>query len=77
MKIENNNIFWIFSEKYGKNSKKVKNDKNGSDIDKKRSKLMKNEINNIFWIVSEKYGNMSKKVKNDENRSDIDEKGQN
>ena len=27
------NIFSIFSEKYGKMSKKVKNDENGSDID--------------------------------------------
>ena len=28
-----NNYFWIFSEKYGKMSKNVKNDENGSDID--------------------------------------------
>ena len=34
MKNEKNNIFWTFSEKYGKMSKKVKNDENGSDIDK-------------------------------------------
>ena len=27
------NIFWIFSEKYGKMSKNMKNDENGSDID--------------------------------------------
>ena len=33
MKNEKNNIFWIFSEKYGKLSKKVKNDENRSDID--------------------------------------------
>ena len=30
-----NDIFWIFSEKYRKMSKKVKNDKNGSDIGEK------------------------------------------
>ena len=29
-------FFWIFSEEYGKMWKKVKNDENGSDIDKKR-----------------------------------------
>ena len=33
MKNEKNNYFWIFSEKYEKMSKKVKNDENGSDID--------------------------------------------
>ena len=35
MKKEKNNIFWIFSGKYGKMSKKVKNDKKGSDIAEK------------------------------------------
>ena len=30
---EKNNYFWIFSEKYEKMSKKVKNGENGSDID--------------------------------------------
>ena len=35
MKKCKNNIFSIFSEKYGKMSKKVKNDENGSDIEKK------------------------------------------
>ena len=35
MKNENSNIFWTFSEKYGKMSKKVKNDEKGSDIDEK------------------------------------------
>ena len=33
MKNEKNNVFWKFSEKYGKVSKKLKNDENGSDID--------------------------------------------
>ena len=33
MKNEENNYFLIFSEKYGKMWKKVKNDENGSDID--------------------------------------------
>ena len=33
MKNVKNNYFWIFSEKYEKMSKKVKNGKNGSDID--------------------------------------------
>ena len=32
---DKNDIFWIFSEKYGKMSTKVKNDENGSDIDEK------------------------------------------
>ena len=77
MKNEKNNIFSFFSEKYVKISKKVKNDENGSDIDKKRSKLMNIAKNNIFPIFSEEYGKMSKKVKNDENGSDIDKKGQN
>ena len=35
MENEKNNIFLIFSEKYGKMSKKEKNDENGSDIDEK------------------------------------------
>ena len=35
MKNEKNDIFWIFSEKYRKMSKKVENDENGSDIDEK------------------------------------------
>ena len=35
MKNEEKNIFWIFLEKYGKISKKVKTDENGSDIDGK------------------------------------------
>ena len=32
---EKDNYFWIFSEKYGKMSNKVKNDEKGSDIDEK------------------------------------------
>ena len=35
MKNEKNNMFSIFSEKYGKISKKDKNNENGSDIDEK------------------------------------------
>ena len=35
MKNEKNNIFWTFPEKYGKMSKKVKNDEKVSDIDEK------------------------------------------
>ena len=35
MENEKNNIFRIFSEKYGEMRKKVKNDKNGSEIDEK------------------------------------------
>ena len=72
-----NNIFRIFSEKYGKMWKKVKNDENGWDIDKK-GQIWRNLKKKIFsGFFSEKYGNMSKIVKNDENRSDIDEKGKN
>ena len=33
MRNEKNNIFSIFSEKFEKMSKKVKNDENGSDIE--------------------------------------------
>ena len=74
MKNEKNNIFWIFSEKYGKMSKKVKNDENGSDIVWKSQNWWK--MNKIIFcgFLSEKYGKMSQKVKNDD---DIDEKGQN
>ena len=35
MRNERNNIFSIFSEKFGKMLKKVKNDENRSDIDEK------------------------------------------
>ena len=56
--------------------KKVKNDENGSDIDKNVT-IDEKMQNNSFSIFSEKYGKMSKKVKNDEKGSDIDEKGQN
>ena len=66
MKNENDNIFWTFSEKYGKKSKKVKNDEKRVRYWWKRSKLIKNEKNNIFWTFSEKYGKKPKKVKNDE-----------
>ena len=34
-KLKKNNIFSILSEKYGKMSKKVKNDENGSDMNEK------------------------------------------
>ena len=33
--MKKNNIFWIFSEKYGKMSKKVENDENELAIDEK------------------------------------------
>ena len=35
MENEKNNMFWLFSGKYGKMSKKVKNDEKGSDIAEK------------------------------------------
>ena len=35
MKNEKNNIFWIFSEEYGKMSEKSENDEKVSDIDEK------------------------------------------
>ena len=70
MKKCKNNIFSIFSEKYGKMSKKVKNDRNGSDIYETGKKY-------YFLIISEKFGKMLKKLKNDKNGSDIDEKGHN
>ena len=35
MKNEKNNFIWTFSKKYGKMSKKVKNDEKWSDIDEK------------------------------------------
>ena len=35
MRKENNNIFWIFSEKIWKNVEKSENDENGSDIDRR------------------------------------------
>ena len=69
-------FFSIVSEKYGKMSKKVKNDENGSDIDKKGQNWWKMKKNNLSWIFSEQYGKMSQKVKNDENGSDINERGQ-
>ena len=64
MKNEKNNIFWNFSEKYEQMSKKVKNDENRSNIDKKRSQLMENEKDNIFWIFFRKVeGNVEKSEK--------------
>ena len=60
MKKGKNNIFWIFSEKYGKMLKKVKNDENRSDIDEKVE-------NHIFQICLRKICKNVKKVKNDEN----------
>ena len=76
MKNENKNIFWIFSGKYGKMSKKVKYDEKVIYC-RKRPKLMTNQKKNIFWIFSGKYGKMTKKVKNDEKGLYIAEKGQN
>ena len=65
-------FFQCFSEKYGTMSKKVENDRNGSDIDEKGQNWWEMKKNNIFSIFSEKYTKMSKKLKNDENGSDID-----
>ena len=62
-KWKKNNIYSFFSEKYGKMSKKDKNDENGSDIDEKGQNWWKMKKNNIFSIFSGKYGKMSKKVK--------------
>ena len=39
MRNETKIFFWIFSETYGKMSKKVKHDGNRSDIDKKKFKI--------------------------------------
>ena len=78
MKNEKNNIFWIFSEKYGKMSENVKNDENGSDIDEKGQNWWKMKKKIIFFRFFQK--NMEKcqrKVENDENGWDIDQKGQN
>ena len=66
MKNEKYNYFWIFSEKYEKVSKKVKNDENGSDIEKKGQNWCEMK-NKYFWIFSEKYGKISNKEKNNEN----------
>ena len=63
MKKEKNNIFWTFSGKYGKMSKKVKNDEKGNILLKK-AKLMKNENNNIFWnFFSKIWKNVEKSEK--------------
>ena len=63
MKKCKNTIFSIFSDKYGKMSKKVKNDENGSDIDEKGKNWWKNVKITFFPIFSEKYGKKSKKWK--------------
>ena len=54
MKNDKNNIFWSFSGKNGKMSKKVKNDEQGAYIAERGPKLMKNE-KIIFFIFSGKY----------------------
>ena len=61
MKNKKNDIFGFCSAKYGKISKKVKNEEKGSYIAEKGQKLMKNKKNNIFQIFSGNYGKMSKK----------------
>ena len=39
MNNKKNNIFWLFQERYGKMSKKVKNNEKGSCIAKKKAKI--------------------------------------
>ena len=74
-KMKQNNVFWIFSGKYGQMSKKVKNDEEGSDIHEKGQMWWKMKKNDIFDF-SGKYGKISKKRTNDEKGSDINGKGQ-
>ena len=62
-----NNIFGFLSEKYGKMSKKLKNDEHGSDIVEKSQNWWKIKKKTFCGFLSEKYGKMSQKVKNDEN----------
>ena len=63
--------------KYGKMSKKVKNNEKGSYIAEKGQSWWKIGKRIFFGFFSGKYGKMSKKVKNDEKGSYIAEKGQN
>ena len=77
MKNEKDNICCIFSGKYGKMSKKVKNDEAGSDIAEKGPNWWKMNKIIFFWIFSGKYGKMSKNLQNDEEVSDMAEKGPN
>ena len=74
IKNEKNNIFWAFSEKYGKMLKKGRNDEKGSYIDEKWQNGQKMK-KNIFCIFFQK--NMEKcrkKVKNGEKGWYIDKK---
>ena len=65
MKNEKYFIFWIFSGKYGKTSKKVKNVKKGSDIDEKGQNWWKMKTIIFFGFVQKNMEKKSKKVKND------------
>ena len=62
----------IFSEKFGKMLKKVKNDENRSDIDERGENWWEIRKRLFLDFFSEKYSKISKKLKNDENGSDID-----
>ena len=73
----NNNIFWIFSWKYGKLCKRVKNDEKGSDVAEKGPNWWKMRKNIFFGFIHENMEKQRKKVKNDEKRSDFAEKGPN
>ena len=53
-----NNIFWIFSWKYGRIYKKMKNDERGSDVAEKGPNWWKMKKIIFFWTFSEKYGKM-------------------
>ena len=73
MKNEKNTIL---SEKYGKMSKKVKNDDNGSDIDEKGQNWWTLQKIIFFRFFQKNMEKCRRQVENDENGSDIDEKGQ-
>ena len=77
--MKNEKIIFVgfFSGKYGKMSKKVKNDEKGSDIAEKGPSWWKMKKIIFVGFFSGQHGTMSKKVKNDEKGSDIAEKGLN
>ena len=63
MKKEKNNIFWIFSWKYGKRYKKVKNDETGSDIAEKGPNWWKMRKIIFFGFIHENMEKQRKKWK--------------
>ena len=63
MKNENNKMFWIFSEKYGNMSKKLKNDENRSDIDEKGKNWWKMKTIFFFGFFQKNMENCRKKWK--------------